>query len=47
VLENQVVRPELRQPRVLDERIVRNGERGNEQAELPPQAGARGVELGQ
>jgi hypothetical protein len=47
VLEDEVLGPELPEARVLDERVVGDGKRGDEQAELPPQAGARGVELGQ
>jgi hypothetical protein len=47
VLEDEVLGPEVPEARVLDERVVGDGERGDEQAELPPQAGARGVELGQ
>jgi hypothetical protein len=36
VLEDEVLRPELRQLRMLDQRVVGDGERGDEQAELPP-----------
>jgi len=47
VLKNEVLGPELPQLWVLDERVVGDGERSDEQAELSPQAGARSVELGQ
>jgi hypothetical protein len=43
VLEEEVLRPQLAQPWMLHERVVGAREGGDQQAELPPQAGARGV----
>jgi hypothetical protein len=44
VLEDQVLRPELAQARMVDQRRVRRRERRNEQVELRPEASARGLE---
>jgi hypothetical protein len=42
VLEDQVFRPELREPRVLDERFVGRAERADDDVDLPAEAEARG-----
>jgi hypothetical protein len=47
VLQNQVLRPQLGEPPVLDERVVRGRERGGEEAELAPKARARRVRRAQ
>jgi hypothetical protein len=44
VLEDEVVWPKLAQARMLDQRRVRERERPDEEPELRPEAGARGVE---
>jgi hypothetical protein len=43
VLLKQVLRPELGEPRVLDERVVRGCERADREGDLPPEAGARRI----
>src|SRR5207249_2850527 len=47
VLEDEIVRPELAQARMLDEPCVRVRERPDEKPELRPEAGARRVGRGQ
>jgi hypothetical protein len=46
VLQNQILGPELREPRLLDERVVGSRERANDEIDLPPEADARGFSLG-
>jgi hypothetical protein len=43
VLEDEVLGPQLAQPRLLDERVVCGRERADEDAELTPEARARRV----
>jgi hypothetical protein len=40
VLEDQVLGPELGKPRMLDQRVVGDRERADDQVDLPPQAEA-------
>jgi len=43
MLLEQVLRPKLGEPWVLDERVVRGCERANRDGDLPPEADARRV----
>jgi hypothetical protein len=43
VLLEQVLRPELGEPRVLDERVVRGCERADRDGDLAPEADARPI----
>jgi hypothetical protein len=46
VLQDQIFRPELGEPGVLDERVVGPRERADDEIDLPPEADARGFSLG-
>jgi hypothetical protein len=45
MLQDQVLGPELGEPRMLDERVISDRERADDEIDLPPEAYARRFSL--